>query len=515
MIQLEALSAVRPSAYNPRVTDPARLQLIELSLRLLGFLLPIYADETGEISSGHQRHLVAERMGLTLIPVERIGRKMTLDGRRALNVMFNRATNDMGAGDAPAELTRRWEDRQNLVALAASLPHVDPTNPREMYPCLYPEMRSVKELARVNTGRWNGHARNLNRQLARKGINMPVIVRPDGYVLNGIGRLESAAEDGVEQLPVVVVPDARAELAEACLNLISMDFDLETRYADFLRYSSFRRARVVVPGNDLGYGFTMFAFGDEHPSKFDMVANPSLRMTWERVHGSSVMDFGAGRLKETHNLRALGFRVTAFEPFYCPDGDTISREETLALAREFLRDVADGVEWDSIFLSAVLNSVPFYQDRVHILRIVQACCTARTRGVFVTANSVHHAQWEGIVGGEALLSENMARSGSFIVSYEPGTKMGDLYSGKPKVQKFHSAEEFAELLGLFWEDVQVGYYMRGVTKGIGRRAKPVNAAELRTALEFEFNMLYPDGERLGLHGEAVMAFEKRLGVPLS
>lgn len=58
-VELLPLGAVNPSTYNPRVADPARLDLIELSLKKLGFLLPIFADPAGEIVSGHQRHPAA------------------------------------------------------------------------------------------------------------------------------------------------------------------------------------------------------------------------------------------------------------------------------------------------------------------------------------------------------------------------------------------------------------------------------------------------------------------------
>lgn len=68
-MKLIDIDKVQPSTYNPRTADPRRLDIIELSLRKLGFLLPIYASEDGEIISGHQRHHVAKRMGLKQIPV--------------------------------------------------------------------------------------------------------------------------------------------------------------------------------------------------------------------------------------------------------------------------------------------------------------------------------------------------------------------------------------------------------------------------------------------------------------
>ena len=82
-ITLESIDAIKPSTYNPRSAVPERLDLIELSLRKLGFIAPIFADADGEILSGHQRHLVAERMGATHVPVFRT-KALDLDQRKAL-----------------------------------------------------------------------------------------------------------------------------------------------------------------------------------------------------------------------------------------------------------------------------------------------------------------------------------------------------------------------------------------------------------------------------------------------
>ena len=70
MIKLVPIDDLRASNYNPRKNDERRLRLTELSLRKLGFVLPIYADVSGEILSGHQRQLVARRLGFTHMPVE-------------------------------------------------------------------------------------------------------------------------------------------------------------------------------------------------------------------------------------------------------------------------------------------------------------------------------------------------------------------------------------------------------------------------------------------------------------
>ena len=119
-ITLEPIDAVRPSTYNPRSADPARLDIIELSLRKLGFIAPIFADTDGEILSGHQRHLVADRMGATHVPVFRT-KALDLDQRKALNIVFNRATNDFDFHHTPGRVTRDLESL-DMTKLAEGIP---------------------------------------------------------------------------------------------------------------------------------------------------------------------------------------------------------------------------------------------------------------------------------------------------------------------------------------------------------------------------------------------------------
>lgn len=126
MIKLVPIDAVKASDYNPRKNDEKRLALTEMSLRKLGFLLPIYADETGEILSGHQRHTVATRMGFTQIPVEYVSSK-ELGERKAINVLFNRATNDLQKQDTCAKIKRRLYD-MDIGAMTTALPDIEPNS---------------------------------------------------------------------------------------------------------------------------------------------------------------------------------------------------------------------------------------------------------------------------------------------------------------------------------------------------------------------------------------------------
>ena len=54
-IQLVSTSFVTGAEYNPRKRDPERFDLVKLSLSKLGWVLPMYVTEEGEVLSGHQR----------------------------------------------------------------------------------------------------------------------------------------------------------------------------------------------------------------------------------------------------------------------------------------------------------------------------------------------------------------------------------------------------------------------------------------------------------------------------
>lgn len=501
---LTDIDAVSPGAYNPRQTDPARLALLELSLRKLGFLIPLYATPDGELSSGHQRLTAAIRLGARQIPVCFLERSLSLDERRSVNLIFNRGTNDLSIHDTSRNLTNAIE-RSDVHSLAAALPDKKPDTP-EFYPCLDSKILPIAPLLKVNRGRWISYATNIARTLRSAGVVMPLIITPDLKVVNGLGRLEMQAERGADQVEVVIIPEADSDLARIMLNLLTMDFDI-TRYADFIRHNSFRRARTASNA-ELGYGFTFALMGNKRAKEFSL-SDRAQRLAWERLHGNTILDFGAGRLKEVTALRAAGFEVSYFEPYQMV-GDVIDYECSILNNRAFLAEVAAGKAWSSIFLSAVLNSVPFPQDRIYIAAIVAALCGQGT--LYASANSIYHHEWQNINGRQNLDPKSGGAIG-FRLDYEPGVKIGDLRAA-PKVQKYHTMEEFIELFSRFFWSIRVDYYNRQVVTAICRNPKPVDPALLREALLFEFSLPYPGGRRMGLGEEARRAFGQRLGMAL-
>lgn len=505
MITLVPSDQVRPSTYNPRTADPVRLDIIELSLRKLGFLLPIYADPEGEILSGHQRHHVATRMGVTMLPIART-KPMELRDRKAVNIVFNRGTNDLSQIDTPKNITEALE-RSNVYELAAKLPDLEINTPA-FYPCMNARPLPIRPLLEANRGKWVDYARNISKTLRDRGVVMPIVCTPDLVVVNGIGRLQMLAELHAETVSVVTISHDQAALADAMLNLLSMDFDIHTRYADTLRFNSFRRARTTRKW--LGYGFTFVVHQNAEAKGFDIL-KPADRARWVREHGESVVDFGAGHLIETELLRKAGIHVSPFEPFrITPGTDQVNPALSREVARAWLADVAAGVQYSSVFISSVLNSVPFEQDRQHIARILHALCGPTTK-LYALAVGADAGRWTSLRGRSELQKHANEQIG-FQLSYEPRIAIGEI-NDVPKVQKFHTQAEFSALFQPLFQIVRPVPVKQRVAL-IASRPKGIDRAALRDALLFEFDLPYPDQSRMGLVAEALAAFSKRIGVEL-
>lgn len=168
-IELLPVSALRPALYNPREADAERLELVRLSLRKLGFLLPLVATTDGEILSGHQRHAVAVDMGAARVPVLRVD--MPEKRRRGINILFNRATNDIAVQDTERDMSAALRGA-DVHSLAEKLPDISPDSPA-FFPCMAAEMREVSPLARCNVPRFVRHAANVGRMLARPASICP------------------------------------------------------------------------------------------------------------------------------------------------------------------------------------------------------------------------------------------------------------------------------------------------------------------------------------------------------
>ena len=348
---------------------------------------------------------------------------------------------------------------------------------------------------------------NVGRTLARLGVQLPIVLTEDDAVVNGIGRLEAAARKGRETIEAITVSPVKAELARAMLNLLSMDFHFEGDNADMLRYGAFRRSRMKR--RTLGTAYVIPVFRSRRNADFD-IADPEHRAKWLQVCGDTVLDFGSGHGDEARMLREAGIDVTAFEPYENDGHERISIDRGRRSAEGLIHAVRSGKRFTSLFLSSVLNSVPFVSDREHIVCICAALCDGDST-LYASARSTKGANWQCHTRGPGL-NEHGMYEGTFRVAWERGVTIGDL-GVAPKVQKYYDRAEFRELFLQFFDEVEICPKSTSIA-AICRKPRPVNPERLAAALRFEFDLPYPGGRRLGMVEEALAAFSTRLGVSL-
>lgn len=500
------IGSIRPSTYNPRQADPARLDLVELSLRKLGFLLPLCADADGEILSGHQRHHVATRMGAKRVPVT-FTKPMELNKRKAVNIACNRATNDFVTSDSSQSITGKIL-ALDMPTLAQQIPDKDLASDA-FARCVQPEWVAIDPMLKANAGRWIDYAQSVTRTLAHSGVILPIVATRDGKVMNGLGRLQYFAAMKYEKVPVVYVTDEEAQFSQSVLNLLSMDFDIKGRYGDLLRHNSFRR--TMATRNRFGHAFIDYVWHGKLESKnINLAQNPAQKKAWVKEHGTSVVEFGGGHCTDGDFLRAAGIHCASFEPYRLTGNDHIDIEASRTHARAFLADVASGRRYSSVFCPVVLNSVPFKEDRLHVLNICAALCDDTSK-LYCTANGTRGPVVR-YLATNGILSDRGVNSPGFKLDYEENTVLGDLTS-LPKMQHYFTPPEMAELVLTFWASVKT-YELLANTMCRAWHRRTLDLPRLRSAIEFEFNLPYPDGQRMNLVEVALSAFSQRLKVVL-
>lgn len=509
------IDSLKPSAYNPRKADRERLDLVKLSLKKFGWLLPIYADSEGEILSGHQRHLMAKELGATKVPVV-IVKSMPIERRMGINVLYNRATNDLKKHASSRDLLEMIRERKDIVESVESLPDIDINSP-DWYPVLKVKPESVLRLMKLNPKWEEQHGIVMASQLKSNGLPpMPIIVDDKLNVLNGRARLTYMAQAGEDFVQVVKVPSENAEQVIAMLNYISMDFNLEERYADLLRYNSFRRKnqRMTILTPTFVEDMVRYHVPSGNRNAAFQLDNPEHIALWKRYYGEHVIDFGAGLCDKTEILNNIvGVDCVPFEPFFlAEDAETIDTDGARKICSNFLDRVADGTKWSSIFMSSVLNSVPFLEDRLHIVAICSALADENTT-MYSSAISTESDRWHNHAQGDIKKGHDTS-SGGFPLEYEPRIIVADI-ALKPKVQKYHTPTEWKELWlnGFKYVDV-FETAKNGLIQAVCKKPRQVEPEKLRAALEFEFDLPHPNGKRLGLADKAIESFEKRLGIKL-
>lgn len=491
------VGALTPDQTNPRKADPARTGLLRLSLAKLGFIMPLYVDEaSGLLLSGHQRLGAAKDLKIAAAPVIRVN--LRPEDIKGVNILFNRCTNDFTAFDTGGKAQGKL-DLDTVIAAAEELPDFEGDD-FFAYDC---KSEPLEPLVRGAADRYDKKAATIATSLLRMGIKIPIVASESGRVVNGIHRAFSALESGVRDWPVIRIPDQYAEVALNFLNYLSMDFHVDDEFKRKIRYSAYRR-----PQNNRGAVPKSYRFwaNDERTLQDKDSYSPEYWVKFKDIHGTTLLDFGAGLCKVAPYLVTHGFDAYDFEPYRIDPESEVGKPNPLyskMMARQFLHAIANPrLKFDSIFMSSVLNSIPFPDDRLCVLAIVHALCTKSTV-IYGTCRDMSDFNYE--YGG-------IRNANYFTWDTEPGVRVGDVMRA-PKLQKFETVKSAEAMFKRFWREYD---FWPGGNIFYWRVKSPMgfNPKILSAALELEFNLPYEDGTTMDLVDEAKAAFSKRLSVTL-
>lgn len=93
-IEYVPIDSIKPYTGNAKLHPPEQIEQIKESIRRVGFRDPI-GVWNGEIVEGHGRHLAAQELGMTEVPIIRLD-DLTDEERRAYALIHNQTTMNSG-----------------------------------------------------------------------------------------------------------------------------------------------------------------------------------------------------------------------------------------------------------------------------------------------------------------------------------------------------------------------------------------------------------------------------------
>ena len=482
-VKLIDIDLIEKAIYNPRKKVSEQLFLLEKSLKQFGWIIPAYVDENNTLLSGHQRLDIWKKLGETKVPCIKVP-DLSQKHKKGFNLLFNLATNDFS---------------RNFVKEKIELPANIEQESSEKFPCLRVEYVNYKEIIELNPLQSKDlDGWQYSRMFIKRNIIIPIILDKNGIIANGVKRFYSFLRSKVVNIPVIRV-DFEKSTFEVYLNKISMDFTIKENLARELRFNSFRRLRLKR--SKLGLGFSFWAEFKDPGNSFNQTSRKNVYKL-RKAFGKSTIDFGAGHLLESKMLEEIGIKAYPFDPYIPKDKDTPDLRLSRKVGLVFLEAVANKTNFESVICSSVFNSIPFYEDRDHVLRILASL----SKKLYLTTMNVNAQQMKRVTG-DTYLSKREAKTPYLVANYENGTVIGDISTGTFKSQKCYSKAELKSQVKKFYNDVRV-YKADYNYHVLALDPKPIDKSDLKRSLSFEFNLPYPNGS-LNLHQEAIESWQKR------
>lgn len=453
---------------NPRKADKNLHSLINLSIRKLGLLSPVYINSKGKILSGHQRTTSLKLFKYDEVVAAIVNqKKLDFNSTASINFLFNKVLQNLAHQEADVG----QKDFDDLIEYLDSFEDL----PDLLQPLKEMKMVDSNELIELN---------DLSGiEVCKASINLykscdaivPLIVNTDGKVVNTLARLKAYSEM-FNQVPVVYSDRATDQV----FKVITASYSIEGAGLDVIRIG--QRRHFIKPMLPFVYIALM-------PKKLYELGKPTLISNYLKEHFPKVLDFGSGNAKQTIKLRQQGCNITLFEPFSLSGDQQFSLLQTYNCIDTFLDSLNENKIFDAVVSNAVLNSVPTEGDLKHVITLIKFLASGSKVLSLSSRNTSSYDTAKNKSSALTLKGKNnsMISSGS-----------------KVKVQNFFDGDD---LIRFFGEGrvKNKGHYTRIVIENPHYK---VELKDLLEAVEFEFHLTYQNRKFDDLYEKAVEVFTK-------
>jgi len=451
------LAALRPAPYNPRKIDEPAFLALQHSITTLGMVKPIIAGDDGTIVAGHQRSRAAMAVGVTHAPVYIVKELNKLD-----EIRFNQLHNgtDLDTGDenvrVPASSHIGYVDvphglvKGNLKAKGKGL------------------RAAIIELI-TGYGPWGG-----------------VVAAADGEVLSGA---QYALACKLAHLPcrTYYVPLDSADSVRAAFNKVYGEFYYENlpKLTYMQTFAQLHRLR-----------------GGKSERTPKGIISPNYVNTYipNFRNGERILDFGCGQGDYVRLLQGQGVRIWGMEFFYRA-AQQINTGAVHQMTESLFHTLRTHGRFDTVICEYVLNST----DRLAAEQAVMTCLNAFCKpGGRIYATGRQYQDNTDYVDH----TRPQANTQYHVSFLDPNGYTGKVRGGRWYYQKFHT-DAMAETLAKTYigrDAVLTKPYGDGLFMISGVKQHEMAEADVISALEYEFNLTWPNDLTVNRHREAIDAW---------
>lgn len=447
---------VKPASYNPRFLSEESFKRLQESLARFGVVKPVILNLNDTIIAGHQRTKALTAIGAEHCPAIQLAVTINTTDEIRFNLLHNSIEENGASCYGPRDMAEgyHWIDPAKFLV--------------------------------ADVGRAAVRVAQCYRLLAVYGTWGSVVIDPKSgkVILNS----DYAVACAQLRLPILAYYPA-AELVQPLREALGGEYGIydssQVQDKPYLQnVVQPNRLRETFKG-EIGYKSRVW----------ETLALPRMNKT------TRVLDFGAGKCDYVRHLTEGGYDVRAYEPFFTTDagnGLAIDIAAVVKMIVRLNREVRRNGLFDVVVLDSVLNATS--TDDYHDAVITTCAALVKPGGVLVTGT-------RSLARQEDQASSKQAKGAGAPLTYlDPRTNREiNFMLGQFFTMKYHTPESLADELRKRFATVVVEDTRNATLLAVCSESRPISEADLRVALETEFDMPYPEGYRHGKQGPLVEA----------